>query len=89
MMKLRFYAQKLIWIAAVYAILYLLFFIAHRVYPTNRAGPGLDLWVFIGIVMFCATSIIQVDKKHELYKCFVHLAFVGGLVALILVDLYW
>jgi hypothetical protein len=44
------------------------FFVAHKLYPTDLAGPGLDflvLLVFTGAAIFFYIEVVLINEYHE------------------------
>jgi len=71
-----------------YVISFITFFIAHKIEPTNMAGPGLDLLALLLIVILLCVIIIKTfsNKKITVKK-----KFVIALIHLIglTIFLYW
>jgi len=52
--------KKNLFVIAFYLIGFLLIILAHRIDPTNLAGPGLDFWFYVPIVII---SFFYASKK--------------------------
>jgi hypothetical protein len=77
--------EKPLFHATFYLSGFALLYAGHRIYPTNLAGPGLDLFVIVVMILCVLYLVIKTLFKRNLLthlKLFIFLIHILGIAAI-------